>query len=153
TNTWQISGGIDFIFPLNFFLPPNAGLLLVDFYPVHEAEQLSQFCAPYGLRSNAKLLCPHPGSLCNTRDKNKLLKPDVPQTLRSPNPGFVPYVLVDEVDYANAQPWPANANATGLSLQRIGSTDYGNDPVNWLAAQPTAAQPNLSVLPSLSISI
>src|SRR5206468_3719408 len=68
--------------------------------------------------------------------------PDPPQTPSSPNPGFVPYILVDQVTYAGAPPWPINAAATGLSLQRIDSASYGDDPINWLATAPTAARAN-----------
>src|SRR5262249_36443791 len=33
--------------------------------------------------------------------------------------------------------WPADADGTGFSLQRLVVTDYGNDPINWTAASPT----------------
>jgi hypothetical protein len=72
-----------------------------------------------------------------------LLKPDPPQTAPSPNPGFVPYILVDEVGYSTTPPWPTNTTATGLSLQRIDSLSYGDDPINWQAAAPTAAGANV----------
>ena len=39
-------------------------------------------------------------------------------------------------------PWPADANATGYSLQRVSSGAYGNDPANWAGAFATPAQPN-----------
>ena len=72
----------------------------------------------------------------------RLLRPDPPQTAFSPNPGFVPYVLVDQITYSNFPPWPTNATATGLSLQRIDSASYCDDPINWEAALPTAGRAN-----------
>jgi hypothetical protein len=54
----------------------------------------------------------------------------------------VPYILVDRVRYQNAAPWPTNANGTGASLQRIASSNYGNDPVNWGYGAPTAGRTN-----------
>ena len=85
---------------------------------------------------------PYGGSLDNAGERVKLLKPDPPQTAPSPNPGFVPYILADQATYAITAPWPANANGTGLSLQRIDSAGYGDDPINWRAAAPTAGAAN-----------
>ena len=51
----------------------------------------------------------------------------------------MPYVLVDKVSYRDQSPWPAGADGFGLSLQRRNALAYGNDPINWIAAQPTAA--------------
>ena len=34
--------------------------------------------------------------------------------------------------------WPAGTSGTGLSLQRRTLQVYGNDPINWFAAAPTA---------------
>jgi hypothetical protein len=59
-----------------------------------------------------------------------------------PDAGFVPYVLVDQISYSAASPWPTNASGTGSSLQRLVAANYGNDPANWVAASPTAGQPN-----------
>jgi hypothetical protein len=71
-----------------------------------------------------------------------LLKPDPPQTAASPNPGFVPYILVDQVSYSNTSPWPAEANGTGLSLQRLADSAYGDDPINWHVGPPTPGRGN-----------
>jgi len=54
----------------------------------------------------------------------------------------VPYLLVDQVDYSNADPWPTGANGTGESLQRVFSGVYGNDPINWQVAVPTPGRDN-----------
>jgi Bacterial TSP3 repeat len=50
----------------------------------------------------------------------------------------MPYVVVERVVYSNTVPWPAGADGTGLSLQRINANAYGNEPANWLAATPSA---------------
>jgi len=49
---------------------------------------------------------------------------------------------VDQVTYANQAPWPTNADGTGLSLQRITGTVYGDEPANWQATAPTAGSDN-----------
>ena len=142
TNTWQLGGGIDYLFPPNLTLPPDGYLLVVNFDPVHRPGQLAAFQAKYGLDAGAIVVGPYGGSLDNSSERVKLLEPDPPQTAPGPNPGFVPYILVDQVTYTNGTPWPTNANGTGLSLQRIASTGYGDDPVNWQATSPTAGRVN-----------
>jgi hypothetical protein len=54
----------------------------------------------------------------------------------------VPQVLVESVRYRSVAPWPISANGTGLSLQRLVATAYGNEPMNWIAAEPTAGLVN-----------
>jgi hypothetical protein len=46
------------------------------------------------------------------------------------------------VKYNNVAPWNTNANGTGQSLQRLVSSNYGNDPVNWGAGSPSAGRAN-----------
>src|SRR6185503_3823757 len=101
-----LSGGADYAFPPNLMLPPDGYLLVVNFDPVHQPVQLAAFRAKYGLEASTNMVGPYGGSLNNSGERVKLLKPDPPQTAPSPNPGFVPYVLVDEVSYAVTAPWP-----------------------------------------------
>ncbi len=142
TNTWRLDGGVAYVFPAGLTLPPDGFLLVVNFDPVHNAPQLAAFRSKYGLDASNVIVGPYSGALENQGERVQLLKPDPPQTAPSPNPGFVPYILVDQVTYSNILPWPTNASATGLSLQRIDIRSYGDDPVNWRAASPTAAREN-----------
>ena len=68
--------------------------------------------------------------------------PDQPQAPTDPNPGFVPYVLAEEIHYSPLPPWPTGTDATGNSLQRIASVAFGDDPANWQAGAPTPGQIN-----------
>jgi len=53
------------------------------------------------------------------------------------------WIRVDSVEYNEAATWPNAADGTGASLQHRhpdGPTPadfYGNDPANWIAADPT----------------
>src|SRR5207248_8334157 len=72
----------------------------------------------------------------------ELHKPDAPLTTPDPNAGFVPSILVDKVHYFDSAPWPScgpncGADGGGMSLQRVSPDEYGNDPINWIAAAPT----------------
>jgi hypothetical protein len=53
--------------------------------------------------------------------------------------GSVPFVLVDKVSYRDESPWPG-ADGDGTSLQRRNANAYGNDPINWAAAGPSAGR-------------
>jgi hypothetical protein len=69
-------------------------------------------------------ILPEHGRLDNDGERIDLLKPGG--------------ILVDSVDYGDSTPWPSGAvDGEGLSLQRRDSTLYGNDPLNWLASEPT----------------
>ena len=138
TNTWQIDGGVAFVFPTNLTLEAGQTLLLVNFNPVMDPIALGAFAGQYAVDpSNLLLLGPYQGNLNNSGDHVALLRPDPPEPLLSAKPGFVPYVLVDEVHYSNQAPWPLGADGTGQSLQRLVPSAFGDDPINWRSAQPT----------------
>ncbi len=137
TNTWRIAGGIDFTFPTNQSLAANARLLLVSFDPSDPSE-LAWFSATYSVPTNVAIYGPYSGALDSAGDNLKLLKPDPPQTAPHPDAGFVPYILVEHVDYLPATPWPTNGIATGASLQRATAGLFANEPLNWFNAAPTA---------------
>jgi hypothetical protein len=44
---------------------------------------------------------------------------------------------IDKIAYADNAPWPTDADGQGSSLERKKIAEYGNDPVNWKAADPT----------------
>ena len=59
------------------------------------------------------------------------LEPDLPDTK-------TPWVIVDEVIYADSSPWPTEADGAGNALRRISNEpdQAGNDPTNWQATSP-----------------
>jgi hypothetical protein len=142
TNTWHIDGGVEFEFPA--FTTLNAGeyLVLVSFDPNQDLATLAAFRTRYGLTSTTAIYGPYQGQLGNSGERLSLWKPDPPQAPPSPDAGFVPYVLVEQVDYSALPPWPTNATGSGMSLQRRGGGEFGNDPANWRAAAPTAGKAN-----------
>jgi len=107
---------------------------------------LAWFRNVYALTTNTPVFGPYSGNLDNARDRVGLYKPDPPQVPPVPDAGFVPYVLVDEVRYAAAAPWPAGADGTGYSLQRIAGIGFGEDPANWQTAAPTAGHLNVGAM-------
>jgi len=129
TNTWQIKGGVDFVFPANVSLSSGTSLLVVNFDPA-DAATAAAFRTKYGISGAVPLYGPYKGKLDNSGQSIELKKPT---TLAG---GNVAYVLVEKVDYRDTSPWPAAADGTGLALHRKSVKQYANDPTAWVAAVP-----------------
>lgn len=132
TNTWRISGEVDYVFPTNVSMPSNGYFLLVSFDPNTNAAALAVFQTLYAA-ANVPIFGPYDGKLNNSDGAVVLSKPDPPEMGTSE----IPYVIVDQIDYEDAGPWPTTADGAGVSLQRKILAAYGNDPSNWLAAAPS----------------
>src|SRR6185503_14821336 len=96
-HTWRLRGGVDFDFPTNLALAAGESILLLNFDPTNAA-LVSSFRAKYGVSAGVRLFGPYAGKLDNSANSLKLQKPTAPVV------GVVPYVLVDEVDYADSAP-------------------------------------------------
>jgi len=70
---------------------------------------------------------------------------DPPQSPAHPDWRYVPYILVDRVNFNDKVPWPTGADGGGYSLQRIVAERYGNEPTNWTAAATTPGWQNLQI--------
>ncbi len=145
TNTWRLQQGVDYSFPTNTTLPADGYLLVVNFNPATDTNQLAAFRAKYGVPANIPIYGPYGGKLDNGGEMIVLTKPDAPLT-SGPEIGYVPFIVVDHVTYSDQSPWPATAdggtNGTGNSLQRLLPAGYGNDPVNWKGDVPTPGRTN-----------
>ncbi|HYG35272.1 MAG TPA: lamin tail domain-containing protein, partial [Clostridia bacterium] len=137
TNTWRIKGGVDYSFPSNTTLPANGIVLVVNFDPVNDPIALNSFRTRYHLDSAVQLYGPYGGNLANNGENVALYRPDPPQVAPHPDAGFVPYVLVERVNYLANAPWPTGAAGSGASLQRQVVSNYGNEPANWFVDAPT----------------
>lgn len=143
TNTWRLEG-FDFVFPPGVVLGPRSYLVLVTFDPTADPVSAASFRRRYSLSETVPLLGPVQGRLANEGERLALLRPDPPQTLPDPFVGYVPYVLVDEVDYLPGPPWPGGAAGTGWSLQKRRPDRFGNDPAAWETGPPTPGAPNVA---------
>jgi hypothetical protein len=140
TNVWRLANAITLDFPADTTIPAHGTLVIVPFNPATDAAALAAFQSRYG--TNASLVGPYAGKLDNAGETVELWRPDPPQKPPQADAGFIPQILVERVAYDDEAPWPTNAAGAGASLQRIVSRDYGNDPMNWRAALPTAGWPN-----------
>lgn len=130
---WRLSGDVDFAFPADFALAAGQSVLLVDFDPANAAAR-AEFAAAYHLSEPAPVfLGPYAGRLSNGGGRVTL---ESPQASDLPD-GTLAWVTVDEVIFADVDPWPASADGLGDGLTRLSAFRPGNDPTNWVAAEPT----------------
>ncbi|HWQ91130.1 MAG TPA: lamin tail domain-containing protein, partial [Clostridia bacterium] len=141
TNTWRLGGGMEFTFPPGVVVEPGALLVVVGFDPVYDPAMLNWFRSYYQVASDASIYGPFEGNLANEGETLALYLPDKPELPGSSNPGFVPSVLVEAVDYSHQPPWPADTDGTGNSLGRIGAV-FGNDPIHWQAGAGSPGRQN-----------
>ena len=149
TNTWHIEGGISFWFPTNITMPATSVVLVVNFDPKTNLTQLAAFRSKYGVTTNVPFFGPYSGKLNNRGDTLELYRPDTVQLPPRLDAGFVPSILVEKVKYEAIAPWPAAADNTGQSLQRISHSGYANDSTNWFAGPATPGNPAIPTIPPI----
>jgi hypothetical protein len=131
TRTWRIPS-VDFAFPKSCSLKPGEVALVVS-----DSVPLDSMSSRYAVPDSVQIFI-MAGSLDKTLDSVVLAMPVVDSaSLTLPE---LPYIAVDRVVFANKGDWPSEADGSGKSLQRIDSADYGNDPANWKAADPSAGR-------------
>lgn len=143
TNAWRLRDGVTFDFPVGLSIPAGEFLLLVSFDPSANPTLNAAFRSKYNVPENVPILGPYSGRLNDAGEALGLQVPDTPQGPEPPNPGFVPYMEVERINYSPSDPWPLNADGTGFSLQRRQAIEYGNDPLNWTGAAPTPGRPDM----------
>jgi len=141
-----IAGWCQFSFTNQTVITAGSYVLVVSFDPVANPAQLNAFRTRYGISATVPVYGPYTGKLANDGEAVELVKPDGPRTAPPADAGFVPYIRVDRVAYTDHTPWPSgadgNPNGVGLSLQRRVAANYGNEPLNWVAATPTPGTVN-----------
>jgi len=135
---WRLDGGVHYTFDTGLSIASGGCVVVVGFDPFVETARLAAFIAAYGAESltpGADIVGPWEGGLNNGAERIALEKPQATGDLQDP----IAWVVVDEVVYADAAPWPATADGQGDSLQRIDVAPdvSSNDPAAWHAALPT----------------
>jgi hypothetical protein len=124
------SNGISFDFPLGTTMAPGEYLLLVKNKDVFESSYTS-------VPDDVQIFEWGPGRLDNAGEKVQLSKPG------DQVDGKRYYIRLDRVNYSDGfhplgeDPWPIEPDGYGKSLARKVPADYGNDPENWTAADPS----------------
>jgi len=134
TNTYRLRDAVDFLFPQNITLAAGERVLVVNFDPAN-VTAAQTFRTTYGIGAGIRLFGPYDGNLNNAGESVELVRPD--QVVFYTTNVVITGVLIDKVDYNDDLPWPVAADGLGPALQRINTSAYGNDPVNWAGAAPS----------------
>lgn len=126
---WRLDGEIAFEFPAQTAITAGGRLFIVGFDPVVDMTRLNAFVASYNtgpLTPGTDIVGPWDGALSNGGGRVALERP-------LPADPATPWVIVDEVIYADRFPWPSDADGRGYALRRISTEPdrSGNDPANW----------------------
>lgn len=135
--TWRLEGAVDYNLPAGASIAAGGRLVIVGFDPVVEVSRLAGFVKAYGAASltpGVQILGPWQGNLSNRGERLGLER-----TLTGGDPARTVWLIVDEVIYSDASPWPAGSDGTGKALRRIhtDAAHSGNDPANWTVASPS----------------
>ena len=133
---WKFTDGIDYTFPGSPGLTIDGGVSLI------VAKDPAAFMLRYPGVNPAMVFGPYGGNLSNGGEKLELSQPgDVDDD------GVRYWIRVDRVNYSDGSSsggspsdvdlWPDEADGEGKSLTRQVMSDYGNDPANWMAADPS----------------
>ncbi len=129
---WQFDAGVTFTFPAGTTLQPFEVVTVVHFNPATDTASLAAFQSAYGVPATARLFGPFPDKLSTKGEELTLVRPDTP---RADNPGYIPLILVDDVTYGIASPWPVTAVAQALT--RLSNHTFGETSTNWSAQSPS----------------
>jgi hypothetical protein len=123
SNTWQLSGAVEYTFPEDLVLEPGEVLIISE-------TDASTFRSYYlNIDADVNVLGPYSGALNNSGEDLYLTRPGDPED----DTGEVPYIVVELVDYEDESPWPEDADGDGASLERVDASSYPNDPESWVA--------------------
>ena len=123
------------------YIDPGKRLVVIPFDPLEELSRFNDFLTAYGagrLMPGTYVVGPMPGNLSNGGERISLKRPQAPDDPGDP----ISWVVVDEVIFGDVPPWSAEADGTGLGLQRIHADQEhsGNDPANWRINPPTVGK-------------
>lgn len=135
TNAWRIEGGIGFTFSQPQTMEPGARWIIANTNNPAAVRRL------LGLPESQVVLGPYTGQLASEGERLSLVRPDQPQLPPRPDAGFVPYYVVDQLDYRSKAPWPTDATAADRCLARIGLTAPTHLPANW-RSEPLGTSPS-----------
>ncbi len=124
TNTWRLAG-VDFSFPVGAVLPPGGMALVVGGDP-------TTFRLRHAVPAGVPVWGPWSGSLARNGERLALERPDAPDLLPD-GTLFIPWIVMDELEFATTAPWPDLAARPGASLERIDVTAWADEPRHWRA--------------------
>ena len=138
---WRLRGGISFDFSSNDVIPAGGTIVVVSFRPdrIDNLERQRAFRAHYG-DPEMRLVGGWSGQLSDSGEEIRLLYAG-PSPIEDPT--LTPYLTADASLYDDRQPWPTDADGSGLALHRV-LVASGHQADAWLADQATPGQAELA---------
>lgn len=133
TNCWRISG-VNFTFPINSTIAAGEKIVLISNKITAE-----QFRAEYQTPSSVRIFT-FDGALSNSGERVAIEAPISPSTITGLG-DFVPYLVIDEVEYSDQLPWPTKADGSNYSLIRKDLNKHGSAPSNWQLSEYKGGSP------------
>ena len=84
-NTWRIDSGVDFTFPMGFYLESGEYVILVAFDPAMAPTELESFLILHEVPAGVSVLGPYQGGLKNGGERVTLSRPGSPETAPAPD--------------------------------------------------------------------
>jgi hypothetical protein len=137
---WRLKGDSDYDFPAGTVLDSGEYALIVSFDPADTATR-DAFRLRYGLGDTTRILGPYLPKLSNSTNSVEIAYPG-PLT-----GGEIAWINVEKLEYRDSAPWVTQPDGDGPSLQRMSRAVIGNDPSNWIAANPSPGAVNPGQLP------
>ncbi|HEY3325312.1 MAG TPA: FN3 associated domain-containing protein [Planctomycetota bacterium] len=126
-NTWKITG-VDYIFPTGIQVPAEGMAIVCGMDP-------AAFRTKHSVPAAVPVFGPWVTPLATSGMHLELQKPNPPEG------PYVPYVVVEALDYSSSAPWPQEPAGNGPSLVRANTLSYGNDPANWQKSTANGGSP------------
>lgn len=104
--------------------PPGTEIAAGGYVLVVPVDPLS-FRSQHSIPGTVPIVGPFGGSIDNAGERIELFQPTLADGIN------VSFILVDEVRFNDVNPWPSAPDGGGPSLERVLSSDYGNEPLNW----------------------
>jgi hypothetical protein len=141
---WQLAGNVSYSFPDGMALGAGQSAVIVSFDPAagNAASKVGIFRFILGLPPTDGVL----GAVIDAENRRsrdairddgalvQLVRPGLPAT---DDPDTIPLIVVDQVSYSSAAPWPAGTAAGGNSLTRARPEAYGLLASSWAGATPS----------------
>jgi hypothetical protein len=142
---WRLAGDAAFTVPEGTTLAAGGRIVFAAVSPAEHA-------ARYDGLPGTLVFGPWSGGLPNAGGTVRLVRLLPPVTEPGPDFGFRPEVVLEDIEYADAVPWPEDADGGGPALVRTEPDRYGNDASAWGSGSPSpGAGPSANQPPTVSI--
>ncbi len=137
---WRLDGSVQFVFPSEYRLAAGETVLVTNFDRSANPLRANLFRLALNVDPQVALQGPWQGMLPDLAGEVRLLRPANPTLAEG-------VILVDEVTYSSAAPWPAGAKGTGASLQRRRDDAFAPFASSWAARPATPGAVRFEVGP------